>query len=297
MATAVDLASGRHESAAQEGRARRMVLFTLFLICEAAIFVFGSYYFDVFPTNKNLAYNLSVSAVFLAASLWLRHDARRNRYWLIVFAFFVASAAYPVTALLDDGIRAVLGWAGATPDTSRGLAIEKLCEATLKVVPILALVSLSGADLGSIYLRRGNWRIGAGVGLLVFFFLAPAALMFAAQRFTGPDTLMAAVAWGIVFSIANGFMEELWLRGIFLKRFQPILGVHASVWLTSIIFAAMHSFAFYFMPAAIPFFAVNTLALGLACGYLMLKSDSLWGPVIIHAASDFFLFVAVLANV
>jgi membrane protease YdiL (CAAX protease family) len=107
---------------------------------------------------------------------------------------------------------------------------------------------------------------------------------------------MAAVGWGMVFSIANGFMEELWLRGIFLKRFEPILGVHASVWLTSIIFASMHSFAFYFMPAALPFFAANTLALGLACGYLIVKSDNLWGAVIIHAASDFFLFIAVLAN-
>ena len=47
---------------------------------------------------------------------------------------------------------------------------------------------------------------------------------------------------------------------------------------------------------ALPFFIINTLALGLACAYLMIKSDSLWGSVIMHAASDFFLFVAVLAN-
>jgi membrane protease YdiL (CAAX protease family) len=42
---------------------------------------------------------------------------------------------------------------------------------------------------------------------------------------------------------------------------------------------------------------VNTLALGLGCGYLMMKSDNIWGATLIHAASDFFLFVAVLANV
>jgi membrane protease YdiL (CAAX protease family) len=58
----------------------------------------------------------------------------------------------------------------------------------------------------------------------------------------------------------------------------------------------MHGFAFYFMPAALPFFAMNTLALGLACGYLIMKSDSIWGATLIHAASDFFLFIAVLAN-
>jgi membrane protease YdiL (CAAX protease family) len=105
---------------------------------------------------------------------------------------------------------------------------------------------------------------------------------------------MAQQGW--IFSIANSFMEELWLRGIFLKRFEPVLGISASVWLTAIIFAARHSFAFYFMPAALPFYAANTLALGLACGYLMVISDSLWGAAIVHAASDFFLFVALLAN-
>jgi membrane protease YdiL (CAAX protease family) len=135
-----------------------------------------------------------------------------------------------------------------------------------------------------------------GTGWLVFFFLAPASFMFATQRFSSVDTLVAAVVWGLVFSFVNAFMEELWLRGIFLKRFEPFLGINGSVWVTSLVFAAMHSFAYYFMPEALPFFFINTLALGLACGYLMVKSDSLWGPLVIHAASDFFLFVAVLAN-
>ena len=58
----------------------------------------------------------------------------------------------------------------------------------------------------------------------------------------------------------------------------------------------MHGFAFYFDALALAFFAVNTLPLGLGCGYLMMKSDSIWGAVVIHAASDFFLFIAVLAS-
>lgn len=82
----------------------------------------------------------------------------------------------------------------------------------------------------------------------------------------------------------------------FLETFRADAGINGSVWLTAIIFAAMHSFAFYFMPAVLPFFVANTLALGLACGYLMMKSDGIWGAVIIHAASDFFLFIAVSAS-
>jgi membrane protease YdiL (CAAX protease family) len=275
---------------------QRLGLFLLFMVCEAAIFIFGSYYFDAFPTNKNLAYNLAVSAVFLIATLWFRYDKRWNRHWQIPLVFFAASVAYPFSAIFDGWIRAVLRWFAVTTETSQGQAIEKVCEMLLKTVPILALVKLSGADMGSIFLKRGNLKLGLGIGALVFFFLASASFMFGAQRFTRVDTLLAAVVWGMVFSFANSFMEELWLRGIFLKRFATVIGIHASIWLTSIIFAFMHGFSFIFDPFALIFFVVNTLALGLGCGYLMVKSDNLWGALLVHAASDFFLFIAVLAN-
>jgi len=275
---------------------QRLGRFLLFLFCEAAIFIFGSYYFDVFPTNKNLAFNLAVSAVFLIATLWFRYDKRLNRHWQIPLVFFAASIAYPFSAIFDGWIRGVLDWFSVTTETSKGLAIEKVCEMLLKTVPILVLVKLSGADFGSVFLKRGNLKLGLGIGALVFVFLATASFMFAAQRFTSIDTLVAAVLWGLVFSIVNSFMEELWLRGIFLKRFAPLLGVNASIWVTSITFAIMHGFAFYFEPFALAFFTINTLALGLACGYLMVKSDNIWGAVVIHAASDFFLFLAVLAS-
>ncbi len=271
-------------------------LFLLFLLCEAVIFIFGSYYFDAFPTNKNLSFNLIVSAVFLIATLWYRYDKRWNKYWQIAFAFFIASLATPLSVYFDNWVQTALNWFVVTTDTSKGLAIEKICEMLVKTVPILVLVKLSGADMESVFLKRGNLKLGLGIGALVFFFLGTATFMFAVERFTSVDTLIAAVIWGLVFSFANSFMEELWLRGIFLKRFAPMIGIHGAVWVTSLIFAFMHGFAFYFNPMVLSFFVVNTLALGLGCGYLMMKSDNIWGALLIHAASDFFLFVAVLAN-
>jgi membrane protease YdiL (CAAX protease family) len=274
---------------------RRLGLFFLFMLGQALIFIFGAYYFDVFPTNRNLTYSLILSGVFLGLTLWFRFYPKLASYWRIPLAFFIASIAFPLTALLNPWIRTVLGWFNETDSTSRGLAIEKVCEMLIKTVPILLLVRLSGADFGSVYLKRGRWRLGLGIGVLVFLFLGTATFMFAAARFTNPEALAAAVAWGLVFSFANAFMEELWLRGIFLKPYEAVLGSKASVWLTSLIFAALHSFVFYFEPTALIFFFINTLVLGLACGYLIIKTDSLWGAVVIHAASDFFLFVAVLA--
>ena len=263
--------------------------------CDTEHFILGSNYFDVFATNKNLTYNLIVSASFLTAALLLKFTKRWSQYWLVAYAFFVASVAYPSTLLLDVG--SILGRLSLSPNTSNGLAIGKVIEVTVVFVPIIVLTKPSGANLGSVFLKRGNLKLGLGIGGLVVVNFATSALMFYAQRFSRIEMLGDAILWGLVFSLANGFMEELWLRGVFLKQYEPFLGLHGSVWLTALIFALMHSFAYYFMPSAIPFFLMNTLALGLACGYLTMKSDSLWGAVIIHAASDFFLFVALLASV
>ncbi len=274
---------------------QRSGLFILFLVCALAVHFFGSVYFTIFPTNRNLTYNAIISAVFLVAALWCKRSDRWSRYWPSAFAFFVASVAYPITLIFGRWSSTVLSWFNVTVTTSEGQAIAKVYEMLLVVIPILLLTKLSGVDLGAIYLGRGNLKWGLSVGGLVWLNFGTSAFLFFATRFTSPDRLGAAVVWGLVFSFANGFLEELWLRGIFLRRFEPVLGLGGSVVLTSIVFALIHSFSSYLPPIALPFYVANTLTLGLACGYLIMKTDSLWGAVLIHAAADLFLFIAVLA--
>ena len=186
-----------------------------------------------------------------------------------------------------------LGVTGASP---QGMAINKVLEACRMVLPILVLVKLSGADLGSLYLKRGNLKFAVLLGLGVLVNYASSVLLFFGTKYTDLDRLGAVMICGLVFSLANAFMEELWLRGLFQKRLQPLLGGTGTVLLTSLWFALMHAGAVYFMPAAIPIFLVNTFTLGLACGYVMLKTDNLWGATLIHASADFFLFVVTLAS-
>jgi membrane protease YdiL (CAAX protease family) len=274
---------------------QRFVLFIVFLACGVAIFVFGSNYFDLFPTNKNLTYNLALSAALLAAAMGFRLSQRWHKYWQTTFAFFIASVAFPLTSISSRWTVTVLGWFHTSTAVSQGIAIAKGYEMLWVVLPILVLTKLSGADLGSIFLKRGNLKWGLSIGGLVLFNFAASAFLFFATRFTSLDKLGAAVIWGLVFSISNGFMEELWLRGIFLKRLESSLGVGGSILLTSIIFSLMHAGAVYVTPVAIPVMLVYCLTLGLACGYLMMKTDNLWGAVLVHAAADLFLFIAMLA--
>lgn len=287
---------GQKEIVAHTNGAQRLVLFVLFLMCGLAVFVFGCNYFDVFTTNHNLSYQVIVAVVFLIVAVWLKRDERWTLYGQIAFAFFMAMSAVVIPSLIGNWNQTILSGFNLKASTSQGQAISKLYEMVMVVVPILMLTKLSGADLGSIYLKRGNVKLGLSIGALVLVNFTASAFLFFATRFTSMNTLGAALAWGLVFSCANGFMEELWLRGIFLKRFEPVLGVGGSVLITAIVFALMHGGATYLTPIAIPFIVVNTLTLGLACGYLMMKTDSIWGAMLIHTASDLFLFIAMLAN-
>lgn len=298
MATQITNLSLVEKQQLPTNRLQRLGLFIVFLICGLAVLFLGSNFYKIFPTNQNLTYNLIVCAVFLAAALWFKYDKRLNRYWQITFAFFIASIVYPITSLTANWKSEMLSGLGLAANvTSQGTTVDKIFQMVWTVIPILVLIKLSGADLGSIYLKRGNLKMGLSFGALVWFNFATSAFLFFAARFTGMDRFVAAVIWGLVFSFANGFLEELWFRSMFLKRLQPFLGVAGAVLLTSIVFSVIHAGSTYLTPIALPFMLANTFTLGLACGYLTMKSDSIWGATVIHAAADFFLFIAMLANV
>jgi len=297
MATQTSKINLGENETSQANWIQRFVLFIVFLICGLSVLFLGSNFYNILPTNKNLTYNLIVSGVFFFAALWFKYDKRLTKFWQITFMFFVASTIYPITTLTAEWKNGVLSQLGVTAVvTSQGTAFDKVLQMLLTIVPILILVKVSGVDLGSIYLKRGNLKMGLSFGTLVWFNFATSAFLFFAERFTSTDRLIAALLWGLVFSFANGFLEELWFRSIFLRSLEPHLGISGSVLLTSIIFSVIHAGSTYLIPIAMPFMLANTFTLGLACGYLTMKSDSIWGSTLIHAAADFFLFVAVLAN-
>lgn len=293
-------ASGKQEpvkdAPASTGLAFRAGLFVLFLICALAILLFGSNYYKAFPTNGNPAYAAGLSAAFLLAALLFKRRESLARYWPIAYAFFVASAVNLVSALFTAHNGAILRALGVSIGSNQEMALAKLYDSLLVVATILVLTKLSGADLGSLFLKRGNLKWGLGIGTLVLLNFFTSALIFYAQGYSLP-ALGSAIVWGVLFAFSNGFLEELWFRGLFMKKLVPLIGVAGTVLLTSLWFAAIHLLSVaYLPPFAIPIFLVNTLTLGLACGILMLKTDSIWGSVMIHAAADLYLFIAMLAT-
>jgi membrane protease YdiL (CAAX protease family) len=275
----------------------KAILFVIFLICSLAVFLLGVNYSNLFPTNGNIIYAASVSAVFLIVALMFKRSEKLFKYWPIAYAFFVASMVNLVSDLFggyqSTFVRVLGAWSGTNP----WLGLGKIYETMLAVIPILVLTLLSGADLRSLFLSKGNlnYKWGFGIGaLLVVNYLTSVLIFFG----TGYELskIGSVIVWGVVFAFSNSMLEELWVRGLFLKKLVPLVGVAGTVALTSVWFGALHFLSVAFMPlAVVPIFVVNAFTLGLACSILMLKTDSIWGAYLVHAAADLFLFIAILA--
>jgi membrane protease YdiL (CAAX protease family) len=65
--------------------------------------------------------------------------------------------------------------------------------------------------------------------------------------------------------------------------------------LTSLLFASFHGGASYLIPISVPFTVSEHHFAGFGLWILDHENKSIWGAVIIHAAVDPFLFIAMLA--
>jgi membrane protease YdiL (CAAX protease family) len=88
----------------------------------------------------------------------------------------------------------------------------------------------------------------------------------------------------LIFVLANGTLEELLFRGLFLRKLEPFVGKFLSNLLTALVFTVLHRGAFYTSDEAI--FLAVTFPLALVWGYVMQKTDGIWGSILFHAGMD-----------
>lgn len=289
--------AGKGPAGALAGNWTKVILSVIFLACSMTVFLIAPKHAPLFPTNGNPIFAASVSAVFLLAALLLRRSEKLTKFWPLAYAFFVASVYNLIADLIGGYEPAILGWFGVAQGTNPGMGLGKVYETLMAVVPFIALTLLSGADLRSIYLTKGNinYKWGFGIGALFVINYLTSVLMFFGTGYALPQ-LGSAIIWGLVFAFGNSLLEELWVRGLFMKKLIPLVGVAGTIILTSLWFGAMHSLSVVYMPAfAIPIYIINTFTMGIACGILMVKTESIWGAFFLHSAADLFLFIAILA--
>ena len=277
-------------SLSQPGWLKKSGVFLLFFVVGTMVFAIITFS-PYLPKNTLLYFHVGLTATLLIMALFLRRSERGSQYWPVCYVFFVAGVAVLLSGLFGDDLLRLFGLTVTTP---QGIAVAKFSESILRVVPILALMPIMGLDWRSLYLNKGRIGIWLTVGIVAFIIFPVIGYLPLANQEGVLNKLLSLSPWILLFVLSNGFIEELLFRGLFLKRYEPFLGKGLSNLLTAIVFTLMHTQVTY-APQMLQFLLI-ALTLSLVWGYLIQKTDSLWGAVLFHAAGDCLIIFAAYAS-
>lgn len=203
---------------------------------------------------------------------------------------------------------ASLAWSGqASPPSPSYMALSLVVRSLQVVAPVLLLVRYRNGDWAELGLQRPRiLRDGLlGTGVLFASLVAVYACFYPAYYglyfVLGPDAaawlysedgesarraaMEAPTAWNLfllfpLMSLANGFAEELVVRGHLLPNFERLTGSSlAALLITTASFAGYHAYQG-------PYGVLSTGVIGLVYGAVFLATRRLWPLVLAHAATD-----------
>lgn len=273
------------------GWLKKSSVFLLFFIVESLVFSIITLS-PYLPRTTLLGFHAGLTAVLLIIALFLKRSERGETYWPVFYIFFVAGAAILTSVFFSNDLLRLFGQTVKTP---QGIATAKFSESILRLIPILVLMPVMGFDWRSMYLKRGKIRIWLPIAIAaVIVFPAFAYFTISSSQAGVLEKLLPQWPWILLFVLSNGFMEELLYRGLFLQKYEPFLGKGMANILTAIVFAIMHTQVTY--AAQMIQFLMIVLILSLIWGFLIQKSDSLWGAVLFHAAGDCLIIFGAFAS-
>jgi len=268
----------------------RTALFVLLFVTSIVVYNVAGYNYFMDATAKLIARTI-VAGVLLIVAFVLYRTGSRN-YSRIAYSFAAVALGLLFAGLFGSWYELI---PGLTTDTPDGFAVAKFAETLPIVLTVIVLMLAARDNLRSLYLTGGNKAKGLLLGVAV----VPVELVqfagmggFAISVEIG--VLVGWIPWMLIFAFSNGFLEELIIRGLVLRKYEVLFGPRTSLALTSVVFAAFHAVLLPFLGlVAVVAFVLITLVLGLLWGYIIQKSDSIWGAVLSHAIADMLFFIAV----
>ena len=273
--------------------ADRILPLFILLICSLLLFEPPFFAFNSTSKSFQTVTFIGLPLLFFMMATLARWNRRLMEYLPACWSFVIVSIALLLMWLLDDFPRR---WLGLDPKGPSGRAIIKVSDAVLLLVTVVILGKLLRIDFDSIYLRKGSRPgLGLAIGLAGFALMALFALVEAHGMGIDNHRILEWTPWILSFVLANGFFEELMSRGLFLKKFEPLLGAPLSNLLTASVFAIGHAGVTY--SADVLVFVAITFVFALIWGYLMQKTGSLWGSALFHAGADMLIMIGIFSGV
>ncbi len=267
---------------------KRSAMFMLFLICGLSVFFINITFSSDLPDSIRLISKIAICILYLLIAILIKNDKALRS---VFFAFFTASIAILLSSLLSDPI---LNLFNLNIETPQGIALTKLVESLFIVIPIILITIFTKNNLGSIYIKRGKIKLSIIIGLISFLILTFLAVAQISGQNVKLENVIHLIPWILIFVISNGFMEELLSRGLFLKKYSKILGPNLSNLLVAIIFALAHIQVEYTQD--LPVFLIFTFLFALIWGFIMQKTDNIWGAALFHAGADMVFIIPIFTQ-
>jgi len=270
----------------------RLLISTILIAAGLLVFLPVFTFSSEMSAETLFYFRTGTAVLLLALTILFRLDPKFERYWQLPLALFIAALSLLAASLFSNRL---LNLTGLPLTNAAGLAMAKVADAVPIIMTILVVNKLIGFDLGSLYVQRGNVKQGLLIGLGSFTLLAGLALLQGKAQGLAFGRVLPVVPWILLFVVANGFMEELLFRGLFLKRYSSVLGPVPAILITALVFTAVHLKVNY-ADDLWEFLAIVFL-LALIWGWLMQKTDSLIGSLLFHAGADCLLITGIFAAI
>ena len=108
-----------------------------------------------------------------------------------------------------------------------------------------------------------------------------------------PDQVRELLPAFLLIALADGFMEELLFRGLFLRRLGRFVGDHWANLVTATVFTFVHLGVTF--TASLPTFLMIVFLLGLLWGWIMQRTGSVLAPALFHAGVDMLIIADAFA--
>jgi uncharacterized protein len=242
--------------------------------------------FTPMPGNVKIVLRLLLILISIIAWLLFKRE-NYHRASLLSFSFFVLNLAFLIVSPFTSE------FLNLDITRPKGIALSKLSDSLIISTVIIVSVLFSKQPPRSIYLTRGRLVAGLVTGLFFFILFGYLAFKNPGQP-VDPSFLRNNWVWILIFVMANGFMEELVFRGLFLEKLNLMFNHHFSILLTSLCFALPHIIVQY--QDNVLMFAGICFVLGMLCGYAMHYTRSIIAPTLIHAGADLMIMVPIFAT-
>lgn len=272
----------------------RAVVLVVFLALGTLIILVFSPWQPILGKRDDYLGRLALIALLFGVFQTAKNSPRFKKYWLVLFGLFILITAGSLDYISGSYLINQVGITDATP---AGWAIQKMNEFVVVVGTVLILNRLAGLDLKSLYIQRGNLRLGLIIGLSTFLLAVagsiPMATLFNAQNLT-VARILPWVPWVLIFVLTNAAMEEILFRGVFLKKLAPFVGKFIANLLVATVFTLIHASTSY--SASNLIFVAILFPLALAWGWIMQRTEAVWGSILFHAGMDIPIILGIFSN-